>query len=416
MVNFEFSNINAKEGISIDRVERHIINRNHKMWNICDEYCFKSKNLYNYANYELRQVFIYTKKVEKYSELTRRLKTTEVFKEIGSNSGQHTLKMLDKAWKSFLISIKDYYKTPSKYLGKPKLPGYKEKNGRYMCILTNMQSQIKEGYLYFAFKPFKPYNYLIRTKIKGKHMQTRIIPKGGCYILEIVYQTKDVKEREFNNRIMGIDLGINNFVTMTNNIGYKPIVINGKGLKSINQYYNKQLSKYRGLAKTNNNLDWTKRLDRINMKRYNKLEYFMHCASRIVIDYCIRMNINTIVIGINKEWKQECRIGSNTQNFIQIPYDNFIKKLEYKCKENGIKLITTEESYTSGTSFIDNELPIKENYNKSRRKYRGLFISNKGISINADANGSYQIIKKVFPNAFANGIKGVDLHPIVINY
>lgn len=385
------------------------------MWEICDEYCLKSKNLYNYANYEIRKSFIEKGEFIKYNDMTKMLKTTEVFKDIGSNSGQHTLKMLEKSWKSFFVSIKDYSKNPSKYLGKPKLPGYKNKDGRHICVLTNMQSQIKDGYLYFAFKPFKPYNNLIKTKIKGKHMQTRIIPKGSCYILEIVYQIDDVKEKEFNSRIVSIDLGINNFVTMVNNIGLKPIVINGRGLKSINQYYNKQLSKYRSLAKTNNNLDWTKRLDKINMKRYNKVEYFMHCASRSIINYCIGMNISTVVIGLNKTWKQECKIGNTTQKFVHIPYDNFISKLKYKCEENGIKLIITEESYTSGTSFIDNELPIKENYNKSRRKYRGMFISNKGIKINADVNGACQIMRKVFPNAFANGIEGVDFHPLVIN-
>ena len=385
------------------------------MWEICDEYCLKSKNLYNYAKYEIRKSFIEKGEFIKYNDMTKMLKTTEVFKDIGSNSGQHTLKMLEKSWKSFFVSIKDYSKNPSKYLGKPKLPGYKNKDGRHICVLTNMQSQIKDGYLYFAFKPFKPYNNLIKTKIKGKHMQTRIIPKGSCYILEIVYQIDDVKEKEFNSRIVSIDLGINNFVTMVNNIGLKPIVINGRGLKSINQYYNKQLSKYRSLAKTNNNLDWTKRLDKINMKRYNKVEYFMHCASRSIINYCIGMNISTVVIGLNKTWKQECKIGNTTQKFVHIPYDNFISKLKYKCEENGIKLIITEESYTSGTSFIDNELPIKENYNKSRRKYRGMFISNKGIKINADVNGACQIMRKVFPNAFANGIEGVDFHPLVIN-
>ena len=385
------------------------------MWEICDEYCLKSKNLYNYANYEIRKSFIEKGEFIKYNDMTKMLKTTEVFKDIGSNSGQHTLKMLEKSWKSFFVSIKDYSKNPSKYLGKPKLPGYKNKDGRHICVLTNMQSQIKDGYLYFAFKPFKPYNNLIKTKIKGKHMQTRIIPKGGCYILEIVYQIDDVKEKEFNDRIVSIDLGINNFVTMVNNIGLKPIVINGRGLKSINQYYNKQLSKYRSLAKTNNNLDWTKRLDRINMKRYNKVEYFMHCASRSIINYCMGMNISTVVIGLNKTWKQECKIGNTTQRFVHIPYDNFISKLKYKCEGNGIKLIITEESYTSGTSFIDNELPIKENYNKSRRKHRGMFISNNGIKINADVNGAYQIMKKVFPNAFANGIEGVDFRPLVIN-
>ena len=385
------------------------------MWEICDEYCFKSKNLYNYANYEIRKSFIEKGEFIKYNDMAKMLKTTEVFKDIGSNSGQHTLKMLEKSWKSFFVSIKDYSKNTSKYLGKPKLPGYKNKDGRHICVLTNMQSQIKDGYLYFAFKPFKPYNNLIKTKIKGKHMQTRIVPKGSCYILEIVYQIDDVKEKEFNNRIASVDLGINNFVTMVNNIGLKPIIINGRGLKSINQYYNKQLSKYKSLARTNNNLEWTKRLGKINMKRYNKVEYFMHCASRSIINYCIGMNISTVVIGLNKTWKQECNIGNTTQRFVYIPYDNFISKLKYKCEENGIKLIITEESYTSGTSFIDNELPIKENYDKSRRKYRGMFISNNGMKINADVNGAYQIMRKVFPNAFANGIEGVDFHPLVIN-
>ncbi|WP_312286812.1 RNA-guided endonuclease InsQ/TnpB family protein [Terrisporobacter sp.] len=395
--------------------ERHIINKVHPMWKICDDHCFKSKNLYNYANYIQRSKFINEENIIRYNDLTKQLKHSEVFKDIGSNSGQHTLKMLDKNWKSFFVTIKDWSKNPSKYLGKPKLPKYKDKNGRYIFSMTNMQTQIKNNYLYFAFKPFKPYNGIIKTNIKGKHMQTRIIPKGNCYVLEIIYEVKDSKEKGFNNKIMGIDLGVNNFVTMTNNIGIKPIVINGKGIKSINNYYNKQLAKYRGLAKTNNNLDWTNRLDKINIKRYNKMEYFMHCVSKSVIEYSKALEITTIVIGLNKTWKQECKMQKETQKFVYISYDNFINKLKYKCDLEGINLITTEENYTSGTSFIDNELPIKENYNKSRRKYRGLFVSDNGIKINADVNGSYQIIKKVFPNAFANGIKGVDFHPIVIN-
>lgn len=400
----------------MQRSERHIISKTHPMWNICDKYCFKSKNLYNYANYQLRQHFIATSKIIKYNDFTKMLKHTEPFKDLGSNSSQHTLKMLEKSWKSFFSSIKDWSKNPSKYLGKPRLPKYKDKNGRHVCVLTNVQTKIKNNFLYFSFKPFKPYSDLIKTNFHGKHMQTRIIPKGGCYILELVYQVADVQEKEFNNKIIGIDLGINNFATITNNIGSKPIVINGKILKSINQYYNKQLAKYRGLAKINNNLDWTNRLNKINLKRYNKIEYFMHCASKSIIRYCLRLDISTIVIGSNKSWKQSINMGKiNTQKFVNIPYHIFVSKLVYKCEQAGIKLITTEESYTSGTSFIDNEPPTKEYYNKKRRKHRGLFISNIGIKINADVNGSYQIIKKVFPNAFANGIEGVDFHPIVIN-
>lgn len=402
--------------MKLQRVERHIINKNHLLYEIFDELCFKSKNLYNYANYIIRQEFINNKNYIKYKDLTFQLKHSESFKDLGSNSSQHTLKMLDKSWKSFFVAIKDWSRNPSKYLGKPKLPKYKKKDGRYICVLTNMQSQIKDGYLYFAFKPLKPFNNLIRTKVKDKHMQTRIIPKGSCYVLEIVYQ-KEIELKEVKSKnIIGIDLGLNNFATITNNIGLKPIVINGKGVKSYNQYWNKQIAKYKSLAKTNNKLDWTKRLEKLTLKRYNKIDYFMHCASKYVIDYCIENDIDTIIIGHNKEWKQESNLYKTiNQGFVQIPYDLFINKLKYKCEDIGIKVIETEESYTSGTSFLDNEEPIKENYNKKRRIHRGLFKSNTGKLINSDVNGAYQIIKKVFSNAFANGIEGVGLHPIVIS-
>ena len=155
---------------------------------------------------------------------------------------------------------------------------------------------------------------------------------------------------------------------------------------------------------------------RLTFKRNNKVEDYIHKASRFVVDYCRNNEINTIVIGNNKNWKQNSKMSKRVnQNFISIPYYSFIQKVQYKAEEFGIQVIITEESYTSGTSFLDNELPIKENYNKSRRKYRGLFVSNNGTKINADVNGSYQIIKKVFPKAFANGIEGVGLHPFKVN-
>ncbi len=402
--------------MKVNRAERHTISRSNPLWKELDQLCFKSKNLYNYANYIIRQRFINNEGIPKYNDLTYELKSSEPFKDLGSNSAQHTLKMLCRDWKSFMVTLKDYNKTPSKYLGRPRLPKYKNKNGRHICVLTNMQSQIKDGYLYFAFKLLKPFNNKIRTKINGKHMQTRIIPSGGCYILEIVYEIEVPDVKENNNNIIGIDLGVNNFATISNNIGAKSIIINGKGIKSYNKYWNKQISKYRALAKTNNKLDWTNRLQRLTNKRNNKMDYFMHKASKEVINYCMGLNIDTIVIGLNKEWKQESKINKvANQTFTQIPYDSFISKIKYKAENVGINVIVNEEFYTSGTSFLDNELPIKENYNKSRRIKRGLFVSNNGIKINADLNGAYQIIKKVFPNTFVNGVLGVDLHPVVIN-
>jgi putative transposase len=153
------------------------------------------------------------------------------------------------------------------------------------------------------------------------------------------------------------------------------------------------------------------------LKRNNKIKYTIHCYSKFIVDYCLALDIDTIVVGNNPEWKQELSLGKrNNQNFTQIPFEMFIGQVQYKGKENGIDVIITEESYTSGTSFIDDELPKKENYDKSRRISRGLFKSNDGRIINADVNGSYQIVRKVFPNAFdelkVNGIEGVDCHPI----
>ena len=401
--------------IIINRTERHIIKKSHKMWKACDELCFKSKNLYNYANYIQRQKFINGEKIYKYNEMAKLLKTHETFTSLGSNSSQHTIKLLNKAWKSFFVSIKDYWKNPSKYLGKPHLPNYKNKNGRYICVLTNWQSQIKEGYLYFAFKPLKSYNNTFKTQVKGKHMQTRIVPNGSCYVLEIVYETEVLNIPTESKNIVGIDLGLNNFATLTNNVGALPIVINGKSIKSYNQYWNKEVSKIKSNLKKRHNKSWSNKLERLTQKRNNKIECFLHCASKYIIDYCLDIGCDTIIVGYNQEWKQNCNIGKTTQKFVQIPYYNFINKLKYKCENMGIKFIQTEESYTSGTSFLDNELPIKDNYNKSRRICRGLFKSNNNTLINSDVNGSYQIIKKVFPNAFTNGILGVGLHPIRVN-
>lgn len=402
--------------MKVNRVERHIIRKNNKMWEFCDTLCFKAKNLYNYANYIQRQKYINGEKIYKYGELTFELKHSEPFKELGSNSAQHTLKILCKDWKSFLVSVKDYSKNPNKYFGKPKLPKYKKKNGRHICVLTNKQSQIKDGYLFFAFKYLKPFNDMIRVKIKGKHMQTRIIPKGNVYVLEVVYE-KEVKEQNnAMNRILGVDLGINNLATCVNNIGIKPIVINGRPLKSINQYYNKRLAILKSDLKKRHDKDWSNKLDKIQRKRDNKVDYYLHCSSKKIINHCIRNNIDTIIIGLNKTWKQESNMNKKSnQNFISIPYDKFINQVNYKAGDTGIKVIINEENYTSGCSFLDNENIGKETYDKSRRVHRGLFISNKGIRINADVNGAYNIIKKAIPEAFADGIEGVDLHPIRVN-
>lgn len=401
--------------IKVYRVEQHTIKKSHKAWETIDELCFKSKNLYNYANYTIRQEFINNGEYIKFYDMCKILKTSEPYRELGSNIGQAILRLLDKNWKSFFVANKDYKKNPHKYLGKPRIPKYKDKNGRNIFILDSNKVHLKDGYIYFSWKPMKQFNNLFKTKIPIKPKEIRFIPRGFNYIMEVVYEVEVSSEVLESKNIIGIDLGVNNFVTIGNNIGIKPIVVNGGAIKSMNQYYNKKQAEMRKELKLNNGLNWSKRLDKLNNKRYNKISNYMHKVSRLIINYCTDNNIDTIIVGYNKTWKQDINIGKvNNQNFVYIPYYKFIKMLKYKCESENINFIVVKEHYTSGTSFLDNELPIEENYNIKRRVKRGLFKSSNGTLINADLNASYQIIKKVFPNAL-NGIEGVDLHPIKLN-
>lgn len=397
------------------RTEQQMIKKTHPLWKVIDEMCFKSKNIYNYANYIIRQEFINNGKWIRYNSLFDLCKDSEPYKDLGSNVGQATMRLLDKNWKSFFKAIKDWKQNPSKYLGRPKLPKYKPKDGRFILSIDNNKVMLKDGFIYFAWKPLKVLNNHFISKISqgNKVFQCRFIPTGSNYMMEIVYEIEVAEQPVDSERIISIDLGVDNFVTITNNVGLKPFVIKGGVIKSVNQYYNKEKARIQSQLKTINKKDWSNRLQKLTDKRNNKIKYLMHTYSKRIIDYCLENEIDTIVCGYNKEWKQESTMTKKiNQKFITIPYETFICMLNYKSLDNGIKFVLHEESYTSGTSFLDGEEPIKDNYNKSRRVYRGLFKSNTGKLINADVNGSYQIMKKVFPNAFANGIEGVGCHPM----
>ena len=423
--------------MKVSRVEQHRIkkskknNKDDKLFKIIDDLCWKSKNLYNYGNYIIRQEFIETSKQKEqgliedarwiqYNELFQLCKESDCYKCIGSNVGQATLRKLDKNWKSFFAAIKDYSKNPSKYLGRPKLPKYLPKeDGRFELGLDNIKFKIVDGYIYFSWTPLKIMNNIFRTKIPNdsKLVQLRFVPKGNEYIMEVVYQievpeTKDIESQS----IAAIDLGVDNLMTITTNCGVNPIIINGKPLKSINQYYNKKISGMRSALKLRNDSDWSNEMQRFTTKRNNQVDDYIQKSTKMVIDFCKDNNIDTLVCGYNSGWKLETDMGKRVnQKFVSIPYLSIVQRLEYKCENEGIKFIKTNESYTSGTSFLDGEEPIEKNYNKDRRIHRGLFQSEKGEYINADVNGSYQIMKKVFPKAFANGIVDAGSHPVVVN-
>lgn len=397
--------------LNVQRVEQHYIMPQSDFYMLIDECCFKSKNLYNYANYIIRQEFIKNGIWIRYNKLFQLVKDSESYKDIGSNVGQGTLRMLDKAWKSFFEGMKGWSKNPSKYLGRPKLPKYLDKNGRYTLSLDSNKVRLKDGYVYFVWKPFKKFNYMFRTNAKERILQCRFIPRNGHYTMEIVYEIEVPECSETSDRVAAIDIGVDNFITMVNNVGENPIAVKGGKIKSINQYYNKRKAEIQSVLKKTNKKDWSKRLQKLTDKRYEMIKYQMHCISKYVVDWCVLYGIDTLIAGHNDKWKQN---NKGMQNFTYIPYELFIKMLEYKCENNGIRFTENEEAYTSGTSFVDEEEPAKENYNKNRRVHRGLFVGSNGIRINADVNGAYQIMKKVIPDAFSKGIEGAGLHPTII--
>lgn len=398
------------------RVEKHIIKSNNKYYKILDEYCFKSKNLYNFANYHIRKTFIDTGIWLKYNKLDKMLKQKDMdfdYRNMPTaQSSQQCLKLLDKNWKSFFKSIKDWVKHKDKYSGRPKLPKYLKKNGRNILILTNQNCKLKNNIINFP----KTFNgFTLKTKANNIQ-QVRMLPRNKHIVIEVVYKINIKDKIKDNNKYVSIDIGLDNLATLTNNCNIQPVIINGRKMKSINKYYNKELSHYREIAKRVNNLDYTNRMNRLTIKRNNMISDLIHKASKSIIEYALSCGANTIIIGNNKDWKRNSSMSKKVnQSFVGIPHQDLIDKITYKAENIGLNVIVTEESYTSGTSFLDNELPIKENYKKERRIFRGLFKTNKGRLINADVNGSLQIMKKVFSNAFDGyEIEGLGLTPIKV--
>ena len=286
-------------------------------------------------------------------------------------------------------------------------------------ILTNQQVRLRDNLLHFpkSFQGFTMKPRCVRLDNFKKINQIRIVPTNQIFCVEIVYSisVNDTLLPD-SSRYMSIDLGLDNLATIVTNTGLNPIIVNGKGLKSNNQYYNKKNAHYQKVSKQMNNEFFTNRLYRLTQKRNFKIEDSLHKISKFIVTKAISNGIHTIVIGNNKDWKRDISLGRKVnQSFVTIPHQKLIEKIVYKARNVGINVILTEESYTSGTSFLDREFPQKEFYNKKRRQHRGLFVSNQGVRINADVNAAYQIMKKVFPNVFADGIEGVVFHPVRVD-
>lgn len=415
------------------RVEIQIINKNHKQFKQIDTLCFYSKNMYNYANYLIRQEFINSSKLKEQglienavwlhaNDLDKQLAKDKQIDYISlpNNTSQKVLQQLEIAWKSFFRANKEYKKNPSKFTGRPKLPKYKDKTkGRNIVVFTANQFKIKGNLIHFPKKsnlePIKSGLDFKNTTIN----QIRLIPyNNNTYKIEIVYVKQESKIKiEDNSNIIGIDLGLANLLTLTSNMdGFTPILIKGGKLKSINQYYNKKKSDLQSkLQLQYSNRHTSNRINKLTVKRNNKINDSLHNISFYVRKVCLEYNVSKVVIGLNKEWKQEINIGSkNNQNFVSIPHTKLIEMLKYKLEELGVLVIVREESYTSKCSSFDFEEIKKHEEYKGKRVKRGLFRTESGLYLNSDVNGGLNIIRKEFGDAAMPTDRGLILNPISV--
>ncbi len=335
-------------------------------------------------------------------------------------------KLIDLAcrnMRSFFSSIKEYVKAPEKFKGRPKLPGYKKPNQWQTMEIPNGTGKIelKEDKYYFRVYDYSL--YLGKAIHNGRLIRTTVSMEYGKIIFRFVFEEPiDNSVKEDNTRYLGIDLGVNDFATISNNIGLRPIVIKGKIFKAKNQYYNKRKSTLQSYLDkfnnaTNQGITVTKQMERLSNYRSNYFRDIFHKISKGIVNYALENNISKIIVGENKGWKQEVdldkysndKVQNDTQNFVSIPYNQFKNILKDKALRNGIEIIFVEESYTSKSSILDLDiLPIyKKNEEveyqfKGYRKARSIYKSYNMGELHADVNGASNIIRKYNNSAFDN--------------
>lgn len=373
-------------------VERHIVVNNKQLKDLC----FKSARLYNFVNYNRRHVFF--GKIQPFEEYEMSGLCAEFdqddYRALPAQTAQTVIGQVFKAWKSYFEALKEWNKKPELFLGKPRFPGYKKKDGLNMAVFTNQQAKLKNGFIHFPKSvELEP----LKTKV-DKICEVRVIPKATCFVIEVVYnKEKEVADVEQEN-VLCIDPGLNNFIAALDNVGENPFIINGRKIKAINAFFNRQKAKFQSFI---GDKGTSKRIGKLIQRRNNKVDNFLHQTTAYVVKYCIEHRIGTVVIGKNENWKQKINLGRrNNQNFVNIPHARWIEMLKYKLELHGIRLIEQEESHTSKCDHLAFETIEHHEKYAGKRVKRGLFQSSIGKLINADVNGALGIglKSKVFRN------------------
>jgi len=355
--------------------------------------------------YSIRQYYFNNNEYLPYAKNYHECKNNENYKLLLTDTSQQILRIVDRNFKSFFGLLK--LKNQGKYSDKIRVPQYKKENELMNITIQGRSSaRVKKGYVHIGLskafkKKHKPYINELKFKLPknisvDKLQEVRISPifNGLEFDIKFVYK-KDFEPISVDkDKHLSIDMGLDNFATCFDSNDGSGFIIDGRYIKSINHYYNKQKAKYQSIL-DKQNIKTSKRLLKLSRKRYNKLNNFFNLAVKHITDYAISKNIGSIVIGDFKDIKRDINIGKrNNQNFVSIPFYIFKRKLQSKCEQLGIEYHLQDESYTSICSYLDNEPIQKHSTYKGKRIKRGLFRTSKKYLINADLNGSANILQK----------------------
>ena len=392
-----------------------------------------SRCLFNQARYFFRDYYDKNKAVMRENDLEKVLRTQDTKlnyyrKLCKAKLAQMIVISLYKNYSSFFSTIKEFKVHPEKFNGEPKAPKYKENPN--MLYFDYQSVKIKGQFIVLNknVKIYIPHDIFEKYKDNLNNFKTiNFIPKFNKIKVCISYETKELNSDLDQNQYLGIDLGLNNLCSCVSE--FDCFIINGKPVKSINQYYNKEVSKLkseRPLIGDKQDFNYNKfNIFKLGFKRNLKIEDYLHNASRGIVSFCVEHKIGTVVIGRNKQWKDSIALGKQTnQNFVSVPFFKFINMLRYKCKMAGINLAEQEESYTSKCDSLAFEPVEKHEEYKGKRIFRGLFKSSTGKVLNADINGALNIVRKylaklkVADESFVKGIvsRGLFARPHIITF
>jgi putative transposase len=408
-------------------VEQHVIRRGDPRYQGLDAAAVASKNLWNAANYLVRQAFIHEGTYLTYVDVFHQIKSHEASQGLPRKVSNQVWRQLHAAWAAFFAAMAEYREHPEQFVRRPKLPKlpkYKPKTQGRNVLVYEWKAVSKRA-LHRGMIALTNFGELVPTKVSRTALYAvRIIPKGTHSVIEVVYEQKETSAEVTpvsSTWLASLDMGVNTLAALTSNVaGFVPVLINGRPLKAINPLYPKRRAHLQQ-RRAHEHRCTSRRLEALTDKRNRRVQHYLHVASRRIVDLLVERGLGVLILGKNPLWKQEVTLGRrNTQQFVQIPHARFIERLTYTAALVGIEVRITEEADTSKARFLDrDDLPPSDPQRpeplhfSGRRISRGRYQASGTRVINADSTGSSNIARTVVPDAFdGQGIGAPAVEPI----